>query len=160
ERQMDDIVVFYFAGHGYTSDGQHCLCCHGFQFEDPFETGLLSSELAQRFLSGQGARTQNVWIILDTCFSGKGTAETLAEVSRITQQTLPTALGGFWALASARPKEEVQDGAFVTPFRDIILQQMRDPAFAGDSARTISPDGIVGRLNQLFETWSVAQRVL
>jgi WD40 repeat protein len=161
DSKPSDVVVVYFAGHGYVSNSlDHYLCFRTFTTKDPRSTGLRASDLTALFFEGERDAPENVWLILDSCYSGAGAAQAQTEAARLLEQARPNACGGFWVLASARSNEGARDGAFAPLFYRIATQRLNDPAYAGAMADLLRPDGIADELNRRFKAEGMPQRSL
>jgi hypothetical protein len=158
-RSESDVVVVYFAGHGYiTQLTQHYLVTRDFTAQNPGGTGLRSSDLVGLFWDGDGARPRHVWVIVDTCFSGKGTGEMLAQVGQVVKELRSTERGGFWTLAAGRPIDEAQDGQFAKALEEVLTERLDHAAFGAASQQYFSVDGIVSGINDRLTTWELSQR--
>ncbi|GAA3258900.1 hypothetical protein GCM10010532_109990 [Dactylosporangium siamense] len=110
ERRDDDIVVFYYTGHGQ-ADNRDLILPFPETSADLSRTGVWASELTNWLI--RGTVVQRFLVILDTCFAAAATHE----VSRGALDYLDS-LGGMAGnpsialLAAARPHENAASGAF------------------------------------------------
>src|SRR5213079_2298552 len=70
ERRADDIVAFYFTGHGGSIRHAHYLWPAGAQQTNPAGTAIATDEIARWFLEGTNKRPTNLLVILDVCSAG------------------------------------------------------------------------------------------
>jgi hypothetical protein len=63
----DDILLFYFAGHGLHATSDQYLCCGDTIPEDPRSGGISVGEIEEVLST---ARTRGVLIVLDCCYGG------------------------------------------------------------------------------------------
>jgi tetratricopeptide (TPR) repeat protein len=118
----EDVVVFYYSGHGGCyNDGGHYICTTEYDPSNPAAPGAIdTSQLRQWFFSGE-RHPQNVLLILDTCYSGKGAADLIAAVARSPlDRTLPSDQAGLIVLTAARFHDEAEQSIFTTLLSDAI----------------------------------------
>jgi hypothetical protein len=78
ERREDDVIVFYFSGHGdEVHSGRHYLWPAGANKSNPAGTAIATGELARWFFEGGGIRAHNVLILLDACYGERARATSL-----------------------------------------------------------------------------------
>ena len=118
------------------------------------DTAIRTEELFNWFFEGHNERPQNLLVILDTCYSGKGSgqAATLAAASKGT--SFDDAEDGMCVIASARPNDEAGDGHFV----DALLAVTKDTALGDRSQKYVHPDDLVEKINDWFKDKELAQR--
>jgi WD40 repeat protein len=116
----DDVVVVYFAGHGFVQDrDRHYLMCWDSQEDEPASTALATEDLVRILCRGD---LRHLLLILDTCSAGAGTAD----AAGIALQSIAYRHGGtgvsngLWFLASARRKDIAEDGAFAAALRTSV----------------------------------------
>jgi len=74
--EINDVVIFYYAGHGMLSSGsEYYLCPYDIDFWKPEEKGVLFTDLEEIITT---CNSRNKIIILDACHSGEVDAEELA----------------------------------------------------------------------------------
>lgn len=150
----DDVLIFYFAGHGVVEDrDRHYLLCWDSVEDDPAATALATEDLV-RLLTRTGLR--NLLIVLDTCYGGAGAADGAQLVLRtITRQLNVAGSGGVWLLSSARAKDEAVDGAFV----DALLSAVKEVSGrTGQRQRYLDLADVVDALNRRFQHRNLRQR--
>ena len=155
DRSPEDVVVFYFSGHGdEASGGRHYLWPSGANRLNPSGTGIATGELARWFFEGGGRRAENVMIILDACYAGKGGGDIAAEM-RALRDRMVTVQAGLVVLAAARPLDEAGEGVFVDAFEQVL----GDDAFGSQNQRYIDPLALVKPINDWLSSTKRQQRV-
>jgi WD40 repeat protein len=156
ERRSADRVVFYFAGHGDTDliFGYHYLYTKTSDPNAPSGTAIASQDLPVWFFEGK-SHPQNLLVILDTCYSGKGGGQATAVAAGAKELIFDETSEGLWIIASARPRDEAAEGAFV----DALLAVAEDPAWGDRSQEFIDPPAIIDAMNQWFKAHDLIQRV-
>ncbi|QBS41348.1 tetratricopeptide repeat protein [Nocardia sp. CS682] len=78
--EPDDVLLFYYSGHGYSSFGELYLCAVNTRVNSPYATAVSGTVLAKIISK---CRAQVKIIILDCCYSGgfKGANELTKELS-------------------------------------------------------------------------------
>lgn len=150
----DDVVIFYFAGHGLVADrDRHYLMCWNSEADDPAATALATEDLV-RILTRTGLR--NLLMVLDTCYGGTAAADGAQVALRtIARQFTSTDSAGVWLLSSARAKEEAIDGAFM----DALLPALREVSErTGQRQRHLDLVHVVDAVNRLFQQSGLRQR--
>ncbi|MBP2330008.1 WD40 repeat protein [Kibdelosporangium banguiense] len=150
----DDVVVFYFAGHGMVADrDRHYLMCWNSNEEDPASTALATEDLV-RILTRTGLR--NLLIVLDTCYGGAGAADGSQIVLRtLARQFNDNGPGGVWLLSSSRAKDEAGDGTFV----DVLIPALTEvQERTGQRQRYLDLLDVVEEVNRRFQRQQVRQR--
>ncbi|MFI7121837.1 caspase family protein [Amycolatopsis sp. NPDC049868] len=150
----DDVVVFYFAGHGLVADrDRHYLMCWDSSDDDPAATALATEDLV-RILTRTGLR--NLLVVLDTCYGGTGAADGAQLVLRtISRQLNNDGSGGVWLLSSARAKDEAGDGTFMESLLP-ALHEVRERT--GQRQRFLDLIDVVDSVNQRFRKLGLRQR--
>lgn len=158
DRHESDCVVVYIAGHGDSGVKfrDHCLLTRDSDPRLP-NSIIRTAELVQWFYGGEGARPQNLLVILDVCYAGQGAGEAGAALIK-DQAKILRGGAGFWVIATADANSEAGDGAFVDAFLDI----MKDPAWVPPrgGARVLSPTDLSVAVNAWFGERRSAQRAL
>jgi WD40 repeat protein len=140
DRDPDDIVIVYYAGHAINHFGVHLLQFHNSR-DLRFSHALPTAQLA-RILRASPVR--NVLVILDTCYAQAGTSE-FAEIAHDLSKSYPTDGTGQWLLAVARTGDVAWDGAFVSALQFGLA---RCPA--GDRQPYQDFPGVVDNINTYF----------
>lgn len=150
----DDVVVFYFAGHGLVADrDRHYLMCWNSSEDDPAATALATEDVL-RILTRSGLR--NLLMVLDTCYGGVAAADGAQVALRtIARQASHTETTGVWLLSSARAKEEAIDGAFM----DSLVPAVREVGErSGQRQRHLDLVHIVDATNAHLQRAGLRQR--
>jgi len=150
----DDVVIFYFAGHGMAADrDRHYLMCWNSETDDPAATALATEDLV-RILTRSGLR--NLLMVLDTCYGGTAAADGAQVALRtIARQFTGTGSSGVWLLSSARAKDEAIDGAFI----DALVPALREvSARTGQRQRHLDLVHVVDAVNHQFHRSGLRQR--
>ncbi|WP_158854075.1 caspase family protein [Saccharothrix deserti] len=151
---LEDVVVFYFAGHGTVADrDRHYLMCWDSEEDDPAATALATEDVV-RILTRSGLR--NLLVVLDTCYGGAAAADGAQVALRtIARQANSTATSGVWLLSSARARDEAVDGAFL----DALVPALREVGErTGQRQRYLDLVHIVEATNLRFERAGLRQR--
>jgi Caspase domain len=150
----NDVLVFYFAGHGLVEDrDRHYLMCWDSSEDDPAATALATEDVV-RILTRHGLRS--LLLVLDTCYAGAGAADGARVVLRgIARRVGGGASSGVWFLASARAKDEAGDGAFV----DALLETVGEVGErTGQRQRFLDLTDVVAAVNRRFDLMHLRQR--
>ena len=102
-----DFVVLYYTAHGVRDGDRFYLQTHDSKPRESW-TSPRSPRRISRASWRKTRRAAQVLVILDTCYSGAGSAE-LMQIANHIAVTQPKGPGLF-VIASARPKEEAQAG--------------------------------------------------
>jgi WD40 repeat protein len=148
-RDSDDVVVVYVAGHGGSAGkaSRHHVFTSESDPRQPGETAVETARLGQIFFDGEGRRPQNVMLILDTCYAGKGGGQAAAMVAEATASIQDEPGCGFWIIASASPTSGAGDGVFVSAFLDAMENEVVSPR---GGAEFVDPVTLVEEINRWF----------
>jgi WD40 repeat protein len=153
DRSAEDVVVFYYSGHGLTHGGRHYLLTRDYREPNLVGTALASEDLV--WMLGEDAAVQHLLVLLDTCYAGRGALDmgrVAAQVADLRVQAT-TARAGWWFLAAARPKDEAAQGAFAAALNEAV----RHPR-AGAQQRYMTLEDLVGQINAGFYQRGLAQQ--
>ncbi|KVZ49649.1 hypothetical protein WL18_05770 [Burkholderia ubonensis] len=140
EVKEDDIVAFYYSGHGKAGSRYYLL------LQDSKE-GLLSTtaipvqELAHWLIDGSAAR--QIVIIIDACYAGLGTGE-LAEIAEHLANALVVSPCVF-AIAAAGARETAQEGTFSQALCDALAN--RDGSLGWRTQPYIFAEALIDAVN-------------
>jgi WD40 repeat protein len=138
----DDVVVFYYAGHGDKSaDGRHYLLCADSEFDALASTALATDDLL-RLWSDAGRPVENLLFVLDVCYAGAGVAQLEVVAKDLAAVRRREEAEGIWVLAAARTRDEAEESLFVD-----TLERAVDTAKAGQRARFLAIDDVVDTIN-------------
>jgi WD40 repeat protein len=152
----DDVVVVYFAGHGFVQDRDrhYLLCWDSRDDEDAPTTALATEDLVRILCRGE---LRHLLLVLDTCAAGAGSAE----ASALALQSIAYRHGGagtstgLWFLAAARRKDVAEDGRFVSALRTAVdITTGR----TGQRQRYLDLTELVKAVNERFEAEGLGQR--
>jgi len=146
ERSNRDIVIFYYSGHGeYYHNDRHYLL-----MEDTDPKNLpgksLPVEDLVRPLNHPEVKIGAILYILDTCYSGHGTANIIKFTSEVIQNHQPIAGAniGVHTIAVCRAKDTAQENVFSSALEQVIR------SWKGN--HSIHPDEIVECINEKVDT--------
>ena len=151
-----DRIVFYYSGHGVVANGKHYLLTSDSKMSNiegrAFQVASLGSML-------QGTPIQQILVILDTCYAGRGIADfgSVAQDHINSLRTNDHVACGFYAMAAARPKEEAQQGVFA----HVLVETLEKPPLScgGDQQEHLYVNGVlIGEINEKLKTRSPKQR--
>ena len=141
DRQPQDYVVVYIAGHGETlGDGEHVLLARDTDPDDLYGKAIRTADLIRAAMAE--TRLRRLLLLLDTCYSGQGAADLSREALRRIDWPGPAHGDGVVIVAAARPWQEARPGVFSSGF----VRAARSPAAAGDSVLAISIGAILSVL--------------
>jgi len=166
EHREDDRLVIYAAGHGINDpvEKAHYLACADTSSSFARRTvGALRTSRLVELASVAGAR--RLLVILDTCYAGDAAAEALAVAAKNQLASAASTAQHRWTwksleiLASARSREEANDGAFAAAFASVLREKVIDaPILAGNRPRYIQLSWVVGEINRAFHDAGLLQR--
>ena len=148
DRQADDYVVVYLAGHGEIlpvgdTGFEHVLLPADASADDLRRRVVKSADLAEWMLAGTPIR--RLLLIVDACFSGMGGLDfarnALARIGTPARLTETDGSGVVVVTATQAPQQAIP-GAFTTAFARAIRSQ----ATAGHAPRTLSIDAVMNVL--------------
>ena len=145
KRHADDYLVLYLAGHGEVlDDGDFVVLASDAQPSDLLHRTVPTSEIVKRALAGTGVR--RLLILLDTCYSGRGGEDLVAEaLRRIDQPGLSgeeTGGRGVVLVATSHPNEQALPGAFTT----CLDRAARSLATAGYAPPTLRVGALINAI--------------
>ncbi|MGH3889704.1 MAG: caspase family protein, partial [Pseudonocardiaceae bacterium] len=144
ERQPDDTVAVYIAGHGEVLDGssEHVLLTSDTDPDDVADA-LPTADLARKMLLGTPVR--RVLLMLDACYSGRGGNDlTAAALTRMTQHWDGVPGSGLVVITSAQPAEQAQTGTFPRLLRAAV----EGLPTAGYTPSVLALDTVVKAMNE------------
>ena len=124
--QAEDLLLFYFAGHGLVGPRRELyLCLRSTRFRHPAYSALRFEAVRDTF-QDHGARAANRVLILDSCFSGRALGPTLGPDADTLADELE--INGTYTLTSAPPNSValVRDGEAHTAFTGRLISLLRD----------------------------------
>jgi len=142
--QEQDVIAFYFTGHGGRTGlaGKHVVYMADTKPSDVAGTGFLTENLGQRMLEGTPVR--RLLLMLDTCYSGAGSADLAAPaLTHFTGDWLNKHGEGVVVISSAQQREE----ALAAAFPHLLRGAVNSLATAGRSPRLLEVGAVVGAMN-------------
>ena len=149
DRQADDYVVVYLAGHGEIlpvgdSGFEHVLLPADASPDDLRRRAIKSADLAEWMLAETPVR--RLLLIVDACYSGMGGLDfgrnALARVGTPTKLSGPDG-GGVAVVTATQPAQQAIPGAFTAAF----ARAVRSQATAGHAPGMLSIDAVMNVLN-------------
>lgn len=123
--KAEDLLLFYFAGHGLIGeDGELLLALRGTRERNPDFSALPFETVRKTFLNMR-TKARNRVVVIDSCFSGRATGRALAGETKALLNRLT--ISGSYTLASAPPNEQalVRPGEPHTAFTGRLLDLLR-----------------------------------
>lgn len=152
EVTKDDIVAFYYSGHGCFDDRYYLLASNS-------QDGLLDTtaipieELARWLVKNSTAR--QIIIIIDACYAGRGINELVRIASKLAE--LLASSPCVFAIAAAGAKEEAQQGSFSEAFCDALAN--RDGRLGWRTQPYIFAEALIDAINERLERAELRQSV-
>jgi hypothetical protein len=114
-----DVVVFYYTGHGEVDGQDFLLLPHDANPKDPHERGIPARELARWLLAG--TKTGNLLVILDTCHAGEGVEQLAVDALRtLGTRRWESPPSGVCLVTATRPRERAKSCAFTQAFERAV----------------------------------------
>jgi WD40 repeat protein len=157
DRRTSDVVVVYVAAHGgqLGRSNRHHILAIDSDPRQPTHSAIQTAQLSYLFLDGEGARPQNILLILDTCDAGRGSGSVAAVVQEAKADLLDAEGPGLWIVASTAPTADAFDGEFVTA----LLDAVDDPDVSPTGGTPfINPLALVEHANQRLRDAGVQQQ--
>lgn len=149
-RSADDVVAFYYTGHGVVEDDEFALLFPE-TTADIWHTGVPGSQLATWLLRGTVVR--RVLIMLDTCHAGAGGIHLVDEaLKRLKRQRAGEKSRDTAVVWGARPRLKAQSLAFTEAF----IEAVRHPSSGGAEPEFLPLDYVVNRINESPPLWQEA----
>jgi WD40 repeat protein len=137
-RKPEDIVTLYHTGHAETGpNGEHRLRTGGEGV--PAVEKLPTAELVELML--YETPLQQVLIILDTCFAGRGGAEAILAGMKVFGRAADKTLA---VISAAHPTEQITAGNFSR----LLEEAVNHPATGGHEPAYLPLAGIVGHIRE------------
>ena len=146
ERDPSDWVVFYYTGHAeVVAPNSLYLLTSDFMPSQYVGTAFSVQQLADMVTAprddGQTRRVRNLFVILDTCFAGRGTASLVSQLSNVLQQNSGNS---FYLLGAALPRQEAQAGALAKA----LIASIEDLSKRYVQQEYLFPDQILPEINK------------
>jgi hypothetical protein len=144
QRKSDDIVVFYYTGHGYINSAGQYIIATSDTNQGNSETGVPARFFVEAL---ESSCIRHVLVILDVCFAGAAiTDETVRLVANLTRSRGADATPQIWILAASR-NEVAEEGVFSRALQRALTNA---EAEAGDKQEYLPLETIVHEINRLF----------
>ncbi|MBO3457301.1 caspase family protein [Aetokthonos hydrillicola Thurmond2011] len=146
DRCTSDCVIVYYAGHAgeEMEHNSHYLYTIESNPSNLPNTVIKTSDLADLLVSGNHNSPQNILLILDVCYAGKGAANVLA--SSLTQKSSASEDVIFCVIASANSSSVAGDGHFVNAFEEVI----QDSDWMSQQREFLNPGDLVDHINKFL----------
>jgi WD40 repeat protein len=150
DRGGDDLVIFYYTGHGLADGGELYLPTVD-TTDDEVGTAVWVTALAQWLLVD--TRVKKILIILDTCHAATGAgAMARTAFNELDKLHRYAATPDVAVIAAARPREQALSCAFV----DAFVAAARSPAMAGYEQEYFALRSIVSEADRRTPEWQHA----
>jgi WD40 repeat protein len=158
QRDPSDWIVVYYTGHAVVVGADSLyLLTSDFQPNQYVGTAFSLQQFADFILAersdGSPRRIQNLLLIMDTCFSGKGTGD-LAE--RLVSVFRKYSSSRFYLLGAALPRQEAQAGALA----DSLIKAIEELSKRYVMQEWLFFEQILPAINQRLESRGVQRAVL
>ncbi|MCC5664143.1 caspase family protein [Nostoc sp. CHAB 5784] len=155
ERNNSDCIIIYYAGHADEGEEQNSHYLYTFESNkaDLPNTTIKTDDLVKYLFPGKVNYPQNILLILDVCYAGKGASNVL--VSSLTQCQTATKNISFWIIASADSNTEAGDGDFV----DALEKAMKSDNWKQkDKDEFIKIDDLLNCINNYLQENQLSQK--
>jgi tetratricopeptide (TPR) repeat protein len=152
----EDILVFYYSGHGVVAGKDHYLLTIDSRVERLEGTAFPTASLARML---RDSKVRNVMIVIDTCYAGQGVKD-FGQLARDYVGSLRSGSDertGVCAIAAARPKDEASQGVFSEIFAKVMLDPPENCGRAGQDYLG-SYDVLIGAINDELKARKLTQR--
>ncbi|MGK7950770.1 MAG: caspase family protein [Xenococcaceae cyanobacterium] len=149
ERQENDIVVFYYSGHGLNPKGdQHYLALKETVPNREYQTAFATKELVYP-LRNKKVKISQILFIIDTCHSQGGASDLVNLASQLLGDSEKVAGKNIdvHVIAACRTKQLATDGSFSKAFVK-ALEELSEDLQQG----YIDPSKIVPKINELLDS--------
>jgi len=143
EGAPDDVLLFYYSGHGRRPSSELLLCCRDTVTSRPMATGLMSDVL-NKMIERSSARA--VIVILDCCYSGAFKGGTAIEKDLAGK--------GRFVLAAASAYEEAKDAdkaGAASPFTEALVAGLMRESGDADSDGKVTLEDLYGYLEETIK---------
>jgi hypothetical protein len=142
DRQPDDMIAVYIAGHGEVLDDQDHVLLTSDTDPDDLADALPTVELTRKMLLGTPVR--RVLLMLDACYSARAANDIAAAALRRMPQHWDEGQGsGLVVINSAQAAEQAQTGIFPRLFREAVEGLLT----AGYTPSVLALDAVVRAMN-------------
>jgi hypothetical protein len=153
-RTKDDVVVFYYTGHGVVEDDHFLFVPTNADPEHLDREGIRAVDLARWLFDCP--RIGHLMIILDTCHAGHGVTQVAVEALRMMSREATnsdTGPASVVLMTATRPKEQAESGAFTQAFEKAVAEL--EAASVDRSYLEIAD--LVARVDRLTPGWQGAR---
>lgn len=141
DRHEDDLLVFYYCGHGTEQASQYYLATHDSRFDDIDNTALETGRLTNTLL--KGLKAGQVLLILDACYAGEGAFAVCGRALDLYRALGPReSTPAVYVVATARRMQEATPGAFPRAFEKTLWSERNAPTL-----QFLTLDWVVATIN-------------
>ncbi|MEG4148314.1 caspase family protein [Microcoleus sp. Pol12B5] len=146
DRKPSDCVILYYAGHGYVQEHSnlHYLLTIESNLEDLPNTAIETSSLIKGLFEGAENRSENILVILDVCFAGKGGNQLMSALSK-SEKVIKGS--GYWVMPSVSFKDFASDGGFV----EALEKVMKDSDWMSSQGEFLNPHDLKDAINKCLD---------
>ncbi len=153
--QSEDIVAFYFSGHGAeVRGGRHYLWPAGADERNPAGTGIATADVGRWLMETGDAPPENVLLMFDVCYAGAGSAALASEMVMLRRQSTAEQ-SGITILAAGRAVDEADQGAFVSALETVLEEY----ATANRNQRYLHPVTLAPEMSNWLKAHGHQQRI-
>jgi hypothetical protein len=145
-KASDDIVVFYYSGHGFFHIGKHYLAATNTDCGDP-DTAIPAYFFVDALA---GSKVRHMLLILDVCSGGAAVDEDLSRlVQRLTRSRPPDNGVQIAILTATKQREIADDGIFSNALCEALSDATED---AGEKQEYLPLETILGKLKRILKS--------
>lgn len=138
----DDLLVFYYTGHGESDDQLYLLSGESRQAAE--DRPLLSMKVADLAQILVKTRAAQILLILDVCYAGAGAGDFLRVIADLIKQR--PSLSPAYVIAATRSRDEADEGALSKALAEALANS--DCRFGGATQRYLAMDEVMEAIRE------------